>query len=508
MIVYSVLCQGNTARNHSSIIAKKERHRTLFSPLQINPTCTRHLLLGGGLGGALGNLSGRAIHLLNLLDDTDSNGLTHITDGEATKGCVLSEFLHAKGLLRNHLNEGGVTALDELGSLLHGLVGTTINLSLKLTELAGNVGSVAIDDGGVTGADLTRVVQDDDLSNEGTGLLGGIILGVRGDEATADILHRDVLDVETNVVTGSTLRHGLVVHFHRLDFSRHTSRGKVDNHTGLDHTSLNTTDGDGTNTTDLVDVLERQTQGLVHGASGRLNGVDGLNKGLDDLVATSAGNLASLPPGHVGGTLDHVITEPSGEGDHGNLLRLVADLAQELLDLRADFLVTSLAPLANVHLVDGNNELLDTKSVGEQGVLTGLTLLADTGLELTGGRGDGQNSTVSLAGTSDHVLDEITMARGVDDGDVELGGLELGEGSINGDTTLTLSLQVVQNPGVLEGTLTHLVGLLLILFNGTLVDTTALVDEMASGGGLARVDVSDDDNVDVSLLPTHFGCSS
>jgi hypothetical protein len=44
------------------------------------------------------------------------------------------------------------------------------------------------------------------------------------------------------------------------------------------------------------------------------------------------------------------------------------------------------------------------------------------------------------------------------------------------------------------------------LLNGTLVDTTALVDQVAGSGGLAGVDVSDDNDVDVSLLlPTHVG---
>jgi hypothetical protein len=61
-----------------------------------------------------------------------------------------------------------------------------------------------------------------------------------------------------------------------------------------------------------------------------------------------------------------------------------------------------------------------------------------------------------------------------DDGDIVLGGLELPESDIDGDSTLTLSLQLVQNPGVLEGTLSELGGLLLELLNGTLVDTTAL----------------------------------
>lgn len=41
-----------------------------------------------------------------------------------------------------------------------------------------------------------------------------------------------------------------------------------------------------------------------------------------------------------------------------------------------------------------------------------------------------------------------------------LGGLELPEGDINGDTTLTLGLQLVEDPGILEGTLAELSGLL------------------------------------------------
>lgn len=42
--------------------------------------------------------------------------------------------------------------------------------------------------------------------------------------------------------------------------------------------------------------------------------------------------------------------------------------------------------------------------------------------------------------------------------------------------------------------------LLLELLDGTLVDTTALVDQVTSGGRLAGVDVADNDHVDVSLV--------
>ena len=51
---------------------------------------------------------------------------------------------------------------------------------------------MAIQDGSVTGTDLTRVVEDDDLSVEGSGFLSGIVLGVGGDVSTTDILDGDV----------------------------------------------------------------------------------------------------------------------------------------------------------------------------------------------------------------------------------------------------------------------------------------------------------------------------
>ena len=95
------------------------------------------------------------------------------------------------------------------------------------------------------------------------------------------------------------------------------------------------------------------------------------------------------------------------------------------------------------------------------------------------------------------------MSRGIDDGHVVLGGLELPESDVDGDTTLTLGLQLVQHPGVLEGALAGLLGLLLELLDGPLVDTSALVDQVTSCGGLAGVDVTDNDNVDMSLFLAH-----
>jgi hypothetical protein len=76
------------------------------------------------------------------------------------------------------------------------------------------------------------------------------------------------------------------------------------------------------------------------------------------------------------------------------------------------------------------------------------------------------------------------MARSINDGDVVLGGLELPESNINGDTTFTFGLELIKNPGVLERTLTEFSSFLLKLLNGTLVNTTTLVDQVTGGGGL------------------------
>jgi len=138
-------------------------------------------------------------------------------------------------------------------------------------------------------------------------------------------------------------------------------------------------------------------------------------------------------------------------------------------------------------------------------VLASLTILGDTGLELTGTGGNDEDGAVGLRGTGDHVLDEVAMSRGIDDGDIVLGRLKLPESDIDGDTALALSLELVEHPGVLEGSLAEFGGFLLELLDRTLVDTTALVDQVAGGGRLARVDVSDDDDIDMSLLLTHGG---
>ena len=62
-----------------------------------------------------------------------------------------------------------------------------------------------------------------------------------------------------------------MVHLHGLDFSGQVVRGKGDDYAGLDDTGLHTSNGHSSNTADLVDVLERQTKGLVGRTTFSLN---------------------------------------------------------------------------------------------------------------------------------------------------------------------------------------------------------------------------------------------
>ena len=114
---------------------------------------------------------------------------------------------------------------------------------------------MAIEHGAVALGDLAGVVQHDHLGGEIGHTGGGLVLAVGGHVASLDVLHGDVLDVETNVVSGNGLGQGLVVHLHGLDLSGQLVGGEGDDHAGLDDAGLNTTHRDCSNSSDFVDIL-------------------------------------------------------------------------------------------------------------------------------------------------------------------------------------------------------------------------------------------------------------
>ena len=446
------------------------------------------LSLLGGLGGLAGLLLAG-----DLLDDTDGDGLTHVSDGETTKRSVGGESLDDHRLGGDELDHGGILGFNVLGLILSDGTSTLVDLGSELLELAGNMASMAIKDGSVTILDLTGMVEHDDLGDEHLGISARVVLGVRSDITSLDVLDGEVLDVEADVITGVGSLDLLVMHLDGLDLGGDVHGAEGDDHTGTEGTSLDTTDGYCSNTANLVDVLEGKTEGLVDGSLGGSESIEGGEEG------------GASVPWHVLGLLNHVIANPTGDGDEGDVGNVVADLLQVDGELTLDLIETGLRVVDGgvVHLVDSDDHLLDSHGLGEESVLTGLAILGEASFETTDIRGDHEDGGIGLGGTSNHVLDEISVTWGIDDGEDSLVGLELPESDINGDTTLALSLQLVEYPSVLERSLTGLGGLLLELGNGTLIDTTALVDQVTSRGRLAGIDVTDNDEINLILLLGH-----
>jgi hypothetical protein len=160
------------------------------------------------------------------------------------------------------------------------------------------------------------VVHDDDLGDEVLSVHSGVVLGIRSDVTSLDILDGQVLDVETNVVAWHGLFNDFVVHFDGLDFSGLSEGAEGDDHTSLEYTSLNTSDGDCADTANLVDVLEWETEGLVRWSLGWGKSIEGFKED------------GSLVPWHIGRSFDHVVSLPSGNGDELHLFWVVADLLE------------------------------------------------------------------------------------------------------------------------------------------------------------------------------------
>ena len=87
---------------------------------------------------------------------------------------------------------------------------------------------------------------------------------------------------------------------------------------------------------------------------------------------------------------------------------------------------------------------------------------------------DVQNSGISLAGTGNHVLHEVSVARCVDDGEVVVRSVELLVSDVDGDSTLALLLQSVHHIGEAESGLASLCCFLLELVNNVLLDMTTV----------------------------------
>ncbi|CAD6222188.1 GSCOCG00000798001-RA-CDS [Cotesia congregata] len=158
------------------------------------------------------------------------------------------------------------------------------------------------------------------------------------------------------------------MHFYGLNFSGKSSGGESNNHTWFQQTSFDTTDWYCSNTSNLR---------FVGGSAWWQDSVKSFNEGGTFTVTVFTFNLPSLEPSHFAGCLQHVVSVPSRDGDESNSGWVVTNLLDVRRYFLLDFLETGLRVgwLGGVHLVDSDNQLLDTKGESKESVLTGLTVL-------------------------------------------------------------------------------------------------------------------------------------
>ncbi|KAB0368761.1 hypothetical protein FD755_019795 [Muntiacus reevesi] len=179
---------------------------------------------------------------------------------------------------------------------------TTVNLLLQLSKLASNVSCVTIQH-----------------SCEASSFHGWIIFAVTSHIATMDIFDRHILDIEAHTVPRKGFPQCFMVHFYRLHFSCYIDWRKGDHHARFENTSLHTTHRDSTNTTNFIDILERQTQGFVSWVSWWQGAVQSFKQSGSTGIVALTGDFPSLEPWHVSTWLQHVVTIPPEIGTNATV---------------------------------------------------------------------------------------------------------------------------------------------------------------------------------------------
>ena len=138
-----------------------------------------------------------------------------------------------------------------------------------------------------------------------------------------------------------------------------------------------------------------------------------------------------------------------------------------------------------VHLVDGDDGLLDAEKREQKGVAVRLLAHALAGVDQEKGR-------LARPRPRHHVLEELALARRVDEEIFAPAELQADVAHVDGDTLVALGLESVGHEGPFEGhaaALAHRLDRLdLALGKGT-----RLVEEAAHEGRFAVIDVPDDD---------------
>merc|ERR1719359_2263863 len=467
----------------------------------------------------------RAFDLVHLLHDLPKHDhAIAVKESDAGETLAVLERVDHKRLLRGEVHLGHLVRLERV-RVLHLLAARLLpDLPVHLRDAARRAPTADEANRGVANLDLTRDVEDLDLGIEVVARTKRRVLLVDHHVARPrHVLLVETLDVHADVVARARRVLALVVHLHREHLAAARVRGRVrreeaDLLTRLHRALLHTSGNDVTDTLDLVDTRHRQTHGRVSRANRRAGHVvQAVVEAVDVELLNPALRLdldvLAAPPLHVVRLLQEVVAAPPRDRQDRRALEheilLPANLLKHVDHLRRDLVVAVLLVPGRVavHLVHADDQLLHAQQVDEARVLAGLALdlaglvvaALDRRHEVTVSRHHDERN-VGLSRTGDHVLDEVTVTRGIDDGVVPLLGEELLRRARDGHTTLALLLLAVHEESERKRTLAKALGLLLQLLELTLRETAKLEKKPAGGRRLAAVDVAADDDREMLLL--------
>ena len=117
------------------------------------------------------------------------------------------------------------------------------------------------------------------------------------------------------------------------------------------------------------------------------------------------------------------------------------------------FVVSFLAPVNRciIHLVYCYDKLVNSQSVCQKGMLLCLSTCTDSGFKFSTFRRDKKNGCVRLASASDHVLNEVSVSRSINDCELILWSFKFQVGDVNGHASFAFFFEFVQDPSKLEG---------------------------------------------------------
>ena len=136
-------------------------------------------------------------------------------------------------------------------------------------------------------------------------------------------------------------------------------------------------------------------------------------------------------------------------------------------------------------------------------MLSSLTWAWDACLKFSFWGRNHQDSTVSLSSSSNHILNEISVSWGINNGNFIFFSLKLPQRNINSDSLLSRSFHSVHNPSIFEASLVCIVGLFLKFFKYSFFNTSTQINHMSSCCRFTGINMAYNDHINVILLSSH-----